>query len=151
MSDIRFYHLTTLPLPKALPKLLEKVIEKDLRVLVYSASSSQIEELNNSMWSYSQKEFLPHGTKADGFLEEQPIYLSTAVNDNPNGATVLAVVDGTDVEVFGEGFSQTIDMFDGNDPDQVAAARERWTRYKNAGHDLTYWKQNAKGAWEKGA
>ena len=31
----------------------------------------------------------------------------------------------------------------------VAAARERWRTYKGAGHDLSYWKQDERGRWEK--
>mgnify|MGYP003348043354 CR=1 FL=1 len=31
------------------------------------------------------------------------------------------------------------------------AARDRWKKLKEAGHTLTYWQQNERGAWEKKA
>jgi DNA polymerase-3 subunit chi len=42
------------------------------------------------------------------------------------------------------------DLFDGNDPVAVEAARERWRAAKAAGHTLTYWQQGTR-SWEKKA
>jgi len=42
-------------------------------------------------------------------------------------------------------------MFDGNDETAVAAARERWKTYKEAGHRLVYFQQSAAGKWEEKA
>src|SRR5918997_577658 len=39
----------------------------------------------------------------------------------------------------------------GNDEDALAAAREDWKRVKAAGHEATYWQQDARGRWEKKA
>jgi DNA polymerase-3 subunit chi len=41
-----------------------------------------------------------------------------------------------------------VELFDGNDERAVASGRERWRAYKEAGHKLTYWQQNAAGRWE---
>jgi DNA polymerase III subunit chi len=45
-------------------------------------------------------------------------------------------------------FARCADLFDGNDADAVAAARDRWRKARQAGHALTYWQQTASG-WEK--
>jgi DNA polymerase-3 subunit chi len=42
-----------------------------------------------------------------------------------------------------------LEIFDGNSDDAVAAARTRWKAHKDAGHELTYWKQDEGGRWEK--
>jgi DNA polymerase-3 subunit chi len=42
------------------------------------------------------------------------------------------------------------DLFDGNNPAAVAAARERWRSAKSAGHTLTYWQQTETGWQSKG-
>jgi DNA polymerase III subunit chi len=42
-------------------------------------------------------------------------------------------------------------LFDGGDEDALAAAREQWRVVKSAGHDATYWQQDARGRWEKKA
>ena len=31
----------------------------------------------------------------------------------------------------------------------VAAARTRWTAYKDAGHAVKYWQQKPEGGWEQ--
>jgi len=58
-------------------------------------------------------------------------------------------VDGADTGRSGT-FERVFDLFDGTDPDKVAAARARWRVARDAGHTLTYWKQGPRG-WEKGA
>ena len=40
-------------------------------------------------------------------------------------------------------------MFDGRDPDMLAAARTAWKDAKAAGHDVTYWKETPSGKFEK--
>jgi DNA polymerase-3 subunit chi len=42
-------------------------------------------------------------------------------------------------------------LFDGNDPDALAGAREQWRAVKAAGHDATYWQQDERGRWAKKA
>ena len=34
-------------------------------------------------------------------------------------------------------------LFDGNDPQALALAREQWRALKEQGHDATYWQQDA--------
>ena len=88
------------------------------------------------------------GSSRDGFAEDQPVWLTTA-EENPNGAAMLVLADGTttgDVAAWGS----AIEIFDGGDEAAVSAARERWKAYKAAGHTLTYWKQSDDGRWEKG-
>jgi DNA polymerase-3 subunit chi len=153
MVTISFYHLHTLPLDKALPKLLEKVVTSNKRAIVRTASDTQMEALNKALWTYTTKFFLPHGSKNDPRKERQPVYL-TSDNENPNGATVLALVGGVAADFSDPvtaGFEKYLDMFDGTNEAELQAARGRWSAYKAAGHSLVYWKQNAKGAWEEGA
>ncbi len=48
-------------------------------------------------------------------------------------------------------FERCLDLFDGRDEEAVASARERWRAAQAAGHDVTYWRQNERGGWVKGA
>lgn len=148
MSEIGFYHLLTTPLERALPRLLERARAQDLRIVVRAASSERVEHLNALLWTYDDAGFLPHGSARDGNPAEQPIWLSER-QENPNDATILFLVDGVEADDLAD-FARCIDMFDGNDPAAVEAARERWRRASAAGHTLTYWQQTASG-WEKKA
>ena len=148
MTEVGFYHLTRTPLERALPKLLERVIAGGMRAVVVSGSAERVEALNAALWTYNDRAFLPHGSSRDGFAEDQPIWLTTA-EENPNGASMLVLADGTTATDIGT-WGSAVEIFDGGDESAVAAARERWKAYKAAGHALTYWKQSESGKWEKG-
>jgi len=145
MSEVGFYHLTRSSLLQALPQLLARTLMAGQRALVLCCDDAQIAELDGALWECGEA-WLPHGTAADGDAELQPIWLSTD-DTVPNGAKYLFLVNGrTGTQL--ERFDRVFDLFDGNDPGAVAAARERWRSTNQAGHRLTYWQQAARG-WEK--
>lgn len=147
MAEVAFYHLQAQPLERALPRLLERVLESGLRAVVRASSAERVEALNTALWTYGKESFLPHGTAADGFPEDQPVYLTDGV-DTPNGAVILVLVDGADASDI-DRFARCLDLFDGTDPEAVAAARRRWQARREAGHKLAYWRQNDRGGWTK--
>ena len=93
-TEIFFYHLERQTLADALPKLLERSLERGWRAAVQAASEERVEALNTLLWTYREDSFLPHGTMRDGQPAEHPIYL-TVGEDNPNGAQIRFLVDGT--------------------------------------------------------
>lgn len=149
MAEIGFYHLDRLPLDDVLPKLLEKALASGARMVVRAPDTGTVERLNRLLWTYSQSSFLPHGSAADNWPEEQPIYL-TALDENPNGADILVQVEGAEAGDLAS-YRRVLDLFDGGDGEALAAARARWRSYKDAGHVLTYWQQKAEGGWDKKA
>lgn len=147
MTEIAFYHLQRSPLDRVLPKLLEKTLEQEKRAVVITGSAARAESLAGTLWTYDPDSWLPHGTARDGYAEDQPVWLTDA-DENPNGATFLFLTDGaTSAQVAA--FERCFELFDGNDPQAVEAARARWTSYKEAGHELTYWQQSDAGKWER--
>jgi DNA polymerase-3 subunit chi len=148
MTEVRFYHLQRKTLEQALPELLDKALRRGLRSVVRTASEERAEQLAQHLWTFRPDSFLPHGTRRDGNGPDQPVWL-TAEDDNPNGATALFLVDGARCATL-DSYALCCDLFDGADPDAVAAARRRWAEAKQAGHSLTYWQQTDKG-WEKKA
>ncbi|MGE0117098.1 MAG: DNA polymerase III subunit chi [Dongiaceae bacterium] len=147
MTEIRFYHLQRTALEAALPPMLEKTLERGQRAVVMAGSEERVEHLVDRLWTYSERSFLPHGSARDGHADMQPVWLTTA-DENPNGAQVLFLTDGT---ASGQvaAYELCVELFDGNDEAAVQAARARWTAYKAAGHQLTYWQQSAAGRWEQ--
>ena len=146
MTEIGFYHLLSTPLERALPRLLERARAQDLRIVVRAGSPERVEHLNSLLWTYDEASFLAHGAARDGNAASQPIWLSH-VEENPNAATVLVLVDGVEAADLAA-FARCLDLFDGNDEAAVAAARRRWRQARDAGHTLTYWQQTETG-WEK--
>ena len=137
-----------MPLERALPRLLERARAQGHAIVVRAASPERVEHLNALLWTYDEASFLPHGSARDGDAARQPIWLGHGA-ENPNGASMLVVVDGVEPADLAS-FARCADLFDGNDPAAVEAARQRWRRALEAGHTLTYWQQTAAG-WEKKA
>jgi DNA polymerase-3 subunit chi len=149
MTEVRFYHLTRTSLEQALPQLLERALERDWRAVVMAGTEARVEQLNQHLWTYDEKGFLPHGSAKDGYADRQPVWLTTQ-DENPNGAHVAFLVDGAGTQQP-EAFGLIAEMFDGNDPEAVQGARQRWKAYRKGGHELTYWQQDDRGRWKKGA
>ena len=146
MSEVGFYHLRTTPLERALPQLLERALAAGHRIVVLAGSEERVMALDTLLWTWSDESFLPHGTARDGNAQRQPVWI-TAADENPNGASMLVLLDGMGVTAL-DRFRRVCDMFDGNDEAAVVAARERWRAAKSGGHTLTYWQQTESG-WEK--
>jgi DNA polymerase-3 subunit chi len=147
MTDVSVYKLTVTPLEKTLPKLMEKVLQGGKRAVIVSPSKERVEILNTLLWTYTTLTFLPHGSEADGFADQQPIWLTSAV-ENPNKADVLVLCDGAEALSL-QGFSRCLDLFDGNDSDSSRDANKRIEMYKTQGCAVSLWQQDPTGAWQK--
>ena len=146
MGEIGFYHLASTALERSLPKLLERAWTQGYRIVVRTASPERVEQLSATLWTYDEASFLPHGSARDGNAAMQPIWF-THSSENPNGASMLVLVDGVEAEDLGS-YARCADLFDGNDSGAIEAARSRWRRAREAGHALTYWQQTISG-WER--
>ena len=150
MAEVLFYHLQHQPLEAVLPTLLERSLERGWRAVVRATSDERVSALDDHLWTFSDESFLPHGTDREPDAAEQPIALTLA-DRNPNGAAVLFLVEGAPVPEDATTYQRLVLLFDGNDEDALAAARAQWKGVKAAGHDATYWQQDARGRWEKKA
>lgn len=128
---------------------MQKAVDAGHRVVVQAGSRERVEHLSATLWTYDPASWLPHGSAADGDGPMQPVWLTDG-DDTPNGATVAVLTDGREPAEI-EGFARCLDLFDGTDADAVAAARERWKRWKAAGHELVYYQQGESGGWEEKA
>jgi DNA polymerase-3 subunit chi len=150
MAEVWFYHLQGQSLEGVLPNLLERSLERGWRVVVQASSEERIEALDAHLWTYRDESFLPHGTWREGEAATQPVLLT--VNDhNPNAANVRFLVEGADMPADAAEYQRLVLLFDGDDDEAVAAARQRWTAAKDAGHEVTYWQQDGHGRWVRKA
>ncbi|WP_428537494.1 DNA polymerase III subunit chi [Rhodopila sp.] len=144
MTEIGFYHLTRSTLAQALPQLLTRTLAAGRRAQVLGPSAAALDALSTALWA--QPAWLPHGTVADGDPDLQPIWLSTDA-EPPNGARYLFLIEGAETDRI-KRYERIFDLFDGNAPDAVAAARKRWQALQDAGLPKTYWQQTETG-WQK--
>jgi DNA polymerase III subunit chi len=148
VTEIRFHHLEQRRVDQALPTLLERALEEGRRVLVRASSADVVAALNEQLWTYDDASFLPHGAAGDGDPMEQPIFLTSEVT-NPNAATMLVRLSGTETGEADDVFDLIVLMFDGRDQTALAEARGEWRRLKDLGRTISYWRESDEGGWEQ--
>jgi DNA polymerase-3 subunit chi len=148
MTEILFYHLQRQSLERVLPTLIEKSLERGWRVVVQAAAEERIEALDAHLWTFRDDSFLPHGTWRESTVSEQPVVL-TIHDHNPNGAAVRFLIDGAPMPLDAAAYQRIVLIFDGDDSEAVAAARERWTEGRAQGFDVTYWQTDEQGRWQR--
>jgi DNA polymerase III subunit chi len=148
MTEVLFYHLKGQTPEQVLPALLQKSLERGWRVVVQASSDERVDALDAHLWTWRDDSFLPHGTSRDAEAAAQPIVL-TAGEENPNGATVRFLVDGASMADNAAGYERVVMLFDGDDPDAVETARTRWTAAKATGAEVTYWRADENGRWQR--
>ncbi len=146
MTIVQFYHLRSTSRERAVPKLMEKALGSGGRVVMMAASDAALRSMSEALWTNDPNSFLPHGSAREANAEQQPILLTLA-DENPNNADILCVLDGVSPASLAQ-YSKVLDVFDGGDEAAVAAARQRWARYKEAGHKLQYVQQQPGGGWK---
>jgi DNA polymerase-3 subunit chi len=144
---IDFYHLTRLPLERALPQIAERVLASGERLLIVAVEEKQRAELDQLLWTYAPESFLPHGQAGGEEDARQPVLIAGTL-EAANGARNIALADG----VWREetlGFDRAFHFFD---EDRIAEARAAWKGLADReGVERRYWKQNEAGKWEQAA
>jgi DNA polymerase-3 subunit chi len=151
MTDISFYQVlngTPGAVDATVPMLLEKVIAAGHKVVIRCPSEDRMERLNQTLWTYKESSFLPHGSKNDGHQNAQPIFITDEVSEAPNDADILLLVSGAEAPDFSN-YARVLDMFEASDI-QKNNARKRWSSYKEKGYPLAYF-SHEDGKWNKKA
>jgi DNA polymerase-3 subunit chi len=152
MTETLFYHLERRSLDDVLPGLIEKTLERSWRALIRVESAERADTIDSLLWSYDDQSFLPHAQTGDGEAKRQPV-LITMETENANDANVLFLVGGAAPPAWNDAatkdFTRIVLMFDGRDAQALSGARASWKDAKDAGHDVTYWKESPSGKWEK--
>lgn len=144
---VDFYHLTGMPLERALPQIAERVLATGERLLVVAAPAEQRAALDRLLWEYDAATFLPHAQAGDAEDARQPILIAGEVTP-ANGARHVALVDG-EWRDEALGFDRAFHFFDA---DHIAAARAAWKGLAaRDGVERRYWKQNEDGRWKQEA
>ncbi|MES2215478.1 MAG: DNA polymerase III subunit chi [Pseudomonadota bacterium] len=146
MTKISFYHLAEENQTKSACLLLEKCYQGNLRSLVRTSDMDTQIAINNSLWTFAQKAFIPHGSSADPHPALQPIYITTGM-ENPNQANLLMLI-GTLDGVYSD-FERILVLIDGRDVAMVTAAKAAYHKLNTPSNSVKYYIQNEKGGWQE--
>jgi len=152
MTETLFYHLETRSLEDVLPGLIEKSLQRGWRAVVRTDSAERSDTIDTLLWTYDDQSFLPHAQSGDGDAARQPV-LITMEDENPNGAQILFCVGGAKPDNWRaerlKELARIVLLFDGRDTGALDSVRAAWKEARDAGHDVTYWKQAPSGKFEK--
>lgn len=149
MAELWFYHLERSELEHALAPLLEKCLQRGWRALVRGGSPERLEALDETLWTWRDDSFLPHGLDGEPHAARQPVLLTLRAG-NPNGAKALFLIDGAEPGDLA-GFERACLVFNGGDAAALEKARSQWTYAKQSGLAVSYWRESGAGKWEKQA
>lgn len=145
--QVDFYHLTAMPLDRALPQIAEKVVASGARLLIVSGDADQRATIDRLLWSYTPESFLPHAQAGGGDEAAQPVLIAADV-DAANRARHIALVDGKWRDAALD-FDRAFHFFD---EAAIREARAAWKALADReGVQRRYWKQNDAGRWEQAA
>ena len=113
-------------------RLVEKAYEQGLRVAVRTSAPAETVEIDELLWTFSDRSFVPHGVwPADpDFATATPVLISSGAL--PDSHRDVLVNLGTDVPADFTAFSRICEVVAG-DEDAKRRARLRWRGYKEAG------------------
>jgi DNA polymerase-3 subunit chi len=142
--QVDFYHLTAMPLERALPRIAERVVAGGGRLLVVAAEPEQRAALDRLLWTYAAESFLPHAQLGAADDARQPVLIAPDV-DAANGARNVALADG-EWRDDALDFDRAFHFFDEG---RIREARAAWKGLAGReGVERRYWKQNDAGRWE---
>ena len=125
---------------KALCRILEQKYLEQKFIILRTISDDIQEEINEVLWTFSKKSFIPHGSKFDEKPEQHNIYITTG-GEIPNNASILVLYNLFNFNNYDiQYFKEIILVFDNNNPIIVNEAREFYKKLKNENYQLGFTK-----------
>ena len=112
-------------------RLAEKAFSLGHRVFVHVPDGGAARELDDLMWTFRDKSFLPHCLAGDD--AETPVHIGAGVE--PAQGFHLLINLGVEVPAFVGRFERVAEVVDG-DAARKAEGRERFRFYKDRGYPL---------------
>ncbi|XVN41281.1 MAG: DNA polymerase III subunit chi [Rickettsia endosymbiont of Argas persicus] len=152
MQQFSIYQTSDELLLKAIFLLIEKCYYSDLKSVVLTVDTEQQEMLNKNLWTYSRKQFIPHGSKVDPQPEKQPIYITNELQ-NPNKAEVLIIISPPNIDKILQAkeyigiFKRIIIITDL--PEELKTLALKIGQVAGQKNPIDCFTQNSRGLWNK--
>lgn len=154
---IAFYHTigdTPAALDNVLPPLLEKALKGHNKILLITPTPARQQRLDETLWSYAEPAFLPHGKLSDPKPALQPVLIVTAEDDFASHLegripVLLAGAESALPAITATNPTRILYLFTASASD-VERGRTLFKTLKGQGHAMSYHQQTATG-WEKKA
>lgn len=113
-------------------RLAEKAFGQGLRVAVRTTGPAETAELDELMWTFSDRSFVPHSIWPieGGLTEDTPVLISSGALPESHRDVLINLATGPSTDA--SGFSRICEVV-GADESAKKQARARWRRYREAG------------------
>ncbi|WP_188381850.1 DNA polymerase III subunit chi [Oxalicibacterium faecigallinarum] len=117
-------------------RLVRKARNADFRVVILTQDSTQMARLDETMWTFSAHDFLPHVAINDTLAAQTPILLTAdPAMEAPHHDILINLSDAPPTH-FAR-FERMFEVISADDADKHAG-RQRYTYYKQQGYPLTH-------------
>lgn len=120
-------------------------VEAGRRLLVFCTDARRLRRFDALLWSFDPASFVTHVQTDDPDASQAAVLLAAtpeALDGGPAGGWLLNLDLGCPPEAGR--FERILEIVSGHAAD-IAAARQRWSAYKAAGHDVRAHDLNAQG------
>ncbi|MDH3453154.1 MAG: DNA polymerase III subunit chi [Gammaproteobacteria bacterium] len=142
MTQVDFYLVHHGQLEAFVCRLVQKAFSRGNDVFVHTASKADAQHIDELLWTFQQGSFVPHEivTAAAPLSDACPVLLGYGAE--PQGKRSVLVNLDDDVPVFFSRFERVLEVLS-DDDGQRAAARTRYSFYRDRGYPLKYHRLNA--------
>jgi DNA polymerase-3 subunit chi len=113
-------------------RLAEKACEQGLRVAVRTASPSETAEIDDLMWTFSDRSFVPHAVwpAEPAVAQETPVLIASGALPDSHHDVLINLA--TEVPAEPGSYARICEVVGGGE-DERRRARARWRSYRDAG------------------
>jgi DNA polymerase III subunit chi len=113
-------------------RLAEKAYEQGLKVAVRTASPAETAEMDDLLWTFADRSFVPHGIwpAEPEFAAATPVLIGSSALPDTHRDVLINL--GPDAPGEVSGYARVCEVVSG-DEDSKQRARQRWRTYRSAG------------------
>jgi DNA polymerase-3 subunit chi len=119
-------------------RLTRKAYQAGQRLVVLG-DAPMLHTFDERLWTFSALDFIPHCMADSPLAAETPVVLTTALEQAPHHAILINFSAAVPTQ-FAR-FERLLEVV-GNQPDMLAAGRERYRYYRDRGYALNMYKQD---------
>ena len=106
----------------------------DCRVVIYATDRNLLNRLDDTLWTFSDSDFLPHAVLGDRHAARCPVILTSSDTDELPHSQILLNLS-PDIPAFYAQFERLIELVS-TDPADTEAGRQRYVHYRERGYTL---------------
>lgn len=144
MMRVSFYQVAA-SYDRVLCQLIGKIYSAGNKLLVCAVDETQQELINSNLWLLGRNSFVPHGSAKDLRPNDQPVYITTSADDNPNKASIL-ILTSAQLKMSLE-YARVMCIYSAENPVELKRASALMHELTSKGHEVDFFEQDSKGKW----